>query len=245
MKEVGFALPVLKKGYIDLVYRSAREMKKARWKSAMDRCELTKQDEKIEELNLKVQLSADERENVARIQGQVTTKNVELTPSPVVGLRSSKTQDAKSRAHASLQSDLKALHAAGERQKDVFRDFVEKVCTCYRGLMRTHAASYRCWFDFLLPDSYLRGEYVAGCHIRFGKDGYSISIEEAASDQKPGDRLCALNSSDDGIIEVLGPIRILRLLSSSILPTLFDFLSFFFQAPFFVKFSRSTPFLRT
>lgn len=90
-------------------------MKEAGQKSDVDRRELSERDEKIEELELRVQLLADGLENVTRIQSKVTSKDVKVTATPVALLPSSKALDVMTQAHASLQSGLDALHAAGER----------------------------------------------------------------------------------------------------------------------------------
>lgn len=53
-----------------------------------------------------------------------------------------KARDAKTCAHASLQSYLHALHAAGKLQEGMLRDLLEMVCKSYSELMRTHTAIY-------------------------------------------------------------------------------------------------------
>lgn len=76
--DTGSAVPVSKTEYVDLVQRLAGEVKDARQKSEADERKLAERDTKNEELNLKVQLLADDSEKIARFQAKVTTRNVEL-----------------------------------------------------------------------------------------------------------------------------------------------------------------------
>lgn len=133
-------------------------------------------------------------------------------------------------AHVSLRSGLDALHTANERWEGVLRDFLEKV---YRGLMRTHAASYRNWLNVLLSDAQLRGEYVGGYLIRISENCYSLSIDEATSDEVRSDQRSALENGDNDIIEVVP--------SAKPLPPL-QYSFFIFLSPAFVYFMSSSPF---
>lgn len=68
MKEVDCAVPVSKRGYVDLVQQLPLEVKKARRKFEFARRELVERHGKIKELNLKVQMLAHDSETLARIQ---------------------------------------------------------------------------------------------------------------------------------------------------------------------------------
>lgn len=89
----------------------------------------------------------------------------------------------------------------------MLRDFVERVCTGYSALMRTHATSCRSRLNAVLADVQLRGEYVRGYFILVGEDGYSLHIAEATNGEERaierGDRLSPQNDGDDDIIEVV------------------------------------------
>lgn len=56
-------------------------------------------------------------------------------------------------AHALLSSELYALKLAGKRWGGALRDSVERVCTGCKGLIRTHAVSYRIQLNALLRDA--------------------------------------------------------------------------------------------
>lgn len=103
LKETGCGVPISEKGHVDVVYQLAREVRKSLLKSEVDRRELADRDGKIEELNLKVQLLADDSENVAWLKTQGTAKEAEFIASPVAPSRLTKAQDAKIRTYASLQ----------------------------------------------------------------------------------------------------------------------------------------------
>lgn len=102
VNEIGCTLLASKKRYVDLVQQLAVKVKDTRWKSEVDRSELAERHGKIEKLRLKVQLFADDFENVARIQAQVTAKDVELTASRVAASPSARLLDEITRTHASL-----------------------------------------------------------------------------------------------------------------------------------------------
>lgn len=146
---------------------------------------------------------ADDSEKVALLQAQLTSKDVELTVARVASSLSTNELNAMSRAHVSLKSELDVLHAAEERRVGVLRDFVERICTGYSELIGTLIASYRNWLNALLSGAQSNGEYVEGCRICVGKDGYSLSIDEATRDEEPGDRLFSPKSGEDDIIEVV------------------------------------------
>lgn len=65
-EELGCAVPIFKKGYVDLVQLSAGELKNAHRKSEAAWRELTERVGKIEDLRLNVQLKADELGKLAR-----------------------------------------------------------------------------------------------------------------------------------------------------------------------------------
>lgn len=71
-------------------------------KSEVDRREFVERDGKIEELNLKVHLFADDLENMARIQAQVTATEEKLSASRVAAWQLTKPLDTKTRAHVSF-----------------------------------------------------------------------------------------------------------------------------------------------
>lgn len=117
-------MPDFKKGYAGKVHHFAEEMKEACRKSKVDRRELAQRESKVKEWQLKVQLLADDSENVAQIQPQVNVKDEALTASRVAASQSTKALDARSRTHATLQLELDALHATGEHREGILRDFV-------------------------------------------------------------------------------------------------------------------------
>lgn len=79
--------------------------------------------------------------------------------------RSTKMGQAVTRDQASLHPDLDALRAAGRRRKGLLRDFEERVCTSYSGLMSLKANSYRNRLNALLAVSQLKSEYVRAYRI--------------------------------------------------------------------------------
>lgn len=68
MKEVGGTVPALKMCYVDGVHKMARELKNARRKSEVDRCQLAGLHGKIGGLNVKVQLLANVLKKAAWLQ---------------------------------------------------------------------------------------------------------------------------------------------------------------------------------
>lgn len=206
VKEVGFAVPVFKKGYVDLVYQFARVVKDACRTSGVDRGEMAKRDRKVEELSLKVQFSVDNSEKVTWLQAQVTGKDVALTAARVASSWSAKMLDAMTHVYASLRSELDSLHATRGRREGVLCDFIERVCTVYSGLVRVHAASYSNQLNNLSSDAQSRGEYVAGYRIRVGEGSYFLSIDEAISDEKQGNSPSTHRSRGDDLVEVVVPL---------------------------------------
>lgn len=81
-------------------------------------------------------------ERVTRLQSLVTSKEVKLTASVVATSQLTTALDNRACSHASLQSELDALRAAGKRREGVLRVFARGVYTGYSGLIRTHATSY-------------------------------------------------------------------------------------------------------
>lgn len=90
--------------------------------------------------------------------------------------QSIKALEAMTRDHTLLQSQLDTLHVAGRCREDVLRDFVERICTGYSGLMHMHATSCRNLLNAVLAKAQLKGEYVQGCPIRLSENGYSPCI---------------------------------------------------------------------
>lgn len=63
----------------------------------------------------------------------------------------------------------------------MLRDFVEKVCTGYSGLVHTPTKKYRKVLNVAVADEQLRGEYVGGYRIGIGEHGYSLYIADENS----------------------------------------------------------------
>lgn len=79
IKEIGCAMPVAIKGCVEMVQELTGEAKDARQKSEADMLTLAEHDEKVEELDLKVQLLPNDSQKVARLQAKVTAFDVHLT----------------------------------------------------------------------------------------------------------------------------------------------------------------------
>lgn len=80
-----------KESYLGFVQQLAGEMKDARVKSVVDRRKVAECDGKIEQLNLKVQLLADDLQKVVSLRAQQTARDVELTAMHVAASRSNNT----------------------------------------------------------------------------------------------------------------------------------------------------------
>lgn len=143
-------------------------VKKASRNSEVDRRQLANLHAKIEELSLKLHPLTDDSENVAQLQTQVTSKEVECTASRDADLWLNKAPDAKYRAHASLQPEPDSLHGTGECWEGVSGDFVNGVCIAYSGLMRTHSASYLNRIKVPLSDAQSKVEYARPYQIHVG-----------------------------------------------------------------------------
>lgn len=113
---------------------------------------LSERDTKIKELNLKVQLLVDDSANVQRVQAEVTARDVALIAMLVAASRSTKTLEVMTRVYVSLRSELDVLDASGRCPEPALRDFVERLCTGYSRLVRTHASSFQNRLNELLSD---------------------------------------------------------------------------------------------
>lgn len=67
------------------------------------------------------------------------------------------------------------------------------------------AANYGSPLNVLLSDAQSRSEYVWRFGICVGEDGYSLSIDEGASDEKWGERPSTPKIGDDDLIVVVVP----------------------------------------
>lgn len=75
MKEVGYELPVSKKGHVDPIRQLAGEVDDVCQKSDVGQGELAKPERKLEELRLEVQLLADDYEKLTWIHAQAIAKD--------------------------------------------------------------------------------------------------------------------------------------------------------------------------
>lgn len=76
--------------------------------------------------------------------------------------------------------------AISEIREDVSQVFSERVCVGYSRMMHAYAGRYHKRLHPLLSDAQSRGAYAVGYHISIGKDGYSLYIDEATSDEERG-----------------------------------------------------------
>lgn len=93
-------LQASKNGNVDLVEQLDRVVEKARLRSEVESPELVERNGKIEELDLKVQLLADDLKKVEQLQAQVTAKFVKLTTVRVTLPLSIEALDTMTAAHA-------------------------------------------------------------------------------------------------------------------------------------------------
>lgn len=84
-------------------------------------------DDKVEELDLKVQFSGNDSKRVSGLQAQVTRQDVLLTTMHMAASPSAKPLRAMTRNHALLRSKLNDMYTAGERREEVVPDFVRRV----------------------------------------------------------------------------------------------------------------------
>lgn len=104
-------------------------MEDARQKSKTETRELLERNDKIKELNLKLQVLADDSEKDATLQAQITAGNVELIVMHVSALQSTKAMEPMNWSEESLPSKVDAPHSAGGHREGMLRGFVESVCT--------------------------------------------------------------------------------------------------------------------
>lgn len=87
---------------------------------------LAERDTKTEELNLKVQLLADDSENVAKLQAQVMARDVALPAKHVGKSPSTKALKTMTLNHVSLRSKLNTLQTAEKHPKEYDAGFCAK-----------------------------------------------------------------------------------------------------------------------
>lgn len=108
-------------------------------------------------------------------------------------------------AHASLHSELDALHATRERLEAVFINFLERVCTSYSGLMRSHAVNYRYQLNALFSHAKSRGTYARRHHVSVCEDVYSLSYDETTREKERAGHLSTSTRGGGDIMEVVVP----------------------------------------
>lgn len=118
VKDLCCAVPVSKKRRVDPFQYLAWEVEDAHWKSEIARRELAKRDEKIV-LSFNVRMLSNDSGKMARLQTKVTAKDRELAAVRWGASQSNKALEWMFRAHASLRSELDALHATAKRREAV------------------------------------------------------------------------------------------------------------------------------
>lgn len=105
-----------------------------------------------------VQLLAHDSKIKVRLGVQVTIREIKLTDMHVAVSCWDKAFEATTQNDVSLRFELDALHVAGRHSKSMLWDSVERLCTGFSWVMRTHARSYRKRPNAALVDGQLRIE---------------------------------------------------------------------------------------
>lgn len=92
-----------------------------------------------------------------------------------------------------------------EALEGLLRDLVERGCTGYSGLRRTHATGYYNQLHTLLVDTQQKVGYEGAYRKRAGENGYHLFIDEENSDEEPGNRPDSQNDDGDDINVVVIP----------------------------------------
>lgn len=139
---------------------------------------------------------------VGSLLAQLAAKDVELTGIRVAASHITKVLDAMTRNHGVISLELDSLHEAGHYREGVSPDLVERVCTGYSWLMRTHATSYKIR---LHRECAVEGGVCRVISRSYRRGRSSLLIYDATSDEERGDRPSPKREGDDDIIEVVFP----------------------------------------
>lgn len=119
--------PASKNGYSDLVRRLAETVKTKGPSLEADKRMQVESDANIFELNLKIELTADEDKTVGTLLAQMTSQLADITAMLVVASTTKYSLEVIFCTHAGLQLRLDALHVTEEHIVSAMKDFFKQV----------------------------------------------------------------------------------------------------------------------
>lgn len=164
-------MSVSKKRYVNPPRDLAGDIQATRRCTEATTARLAEREEKLRELDSKVQLFAEKARRAGEVQKRldIKTKEQELVKRDLEAKELVVEERCSNKI--TLKMELKTARAVIGRRKMVIHDFTKRVCTGYTTLLHAQTFRYCDCLNDLLGDAQARGESLGGFHIRVGEAG--------------------------------------------------------------------------